>query len=52
MRRKRVTQWLAILAVAAFMLAMVSPAWAESGCHKTKGKGGSSGGVKIVHTVS
>lgn len=50
MRRKRFTKWLALLAVAAFMLSLVSPAWAESGCHKTKGKGGN--GPKVVQIVS
>ena len=41
MRRKRIKKWIALLAAVALPLWLVSPSNAESGCHKTKGKGGS-----------
>ncbi len=50
MRSKRFTKCLAVLAALALALWLVSPASAESGCHKTKGKGGSD--IKAVATVS
>jgi hypothetical protein len=49
MRRKRFTKWLAVLAALSLTLWLVSPTWAESGCHKIKGKGG--GAAKAVQTV-
>lgn len=49
MRKKRFTKWLAVLAALALTLWLVSPTQAETGCHKTKGKGGGSSQViKIV----
>lgn len=50
MRNKRFTRCLALLAALALTLWLVNPSWAESGCHKTKGKGGSD--TKAVQTVS
>jgi len=38
MRRKRITKWIALLAALALPLWLVSPSFAESGCHKIKGK--------------
>jgi len=39
---KRITKWIAILAAVAVSIWLVNPTWAESGCHKTKGKSGGS----------
>lgn len=50
MRSKRFMRCLAILAALTLTLWLVSPTSAETGCHKTKGKGGSSNNT--VQTVS
>jgi hypothetical protein len=42
MRGKRMTKWIALLAAVAMSLWAINPTWAESGCHKVKGKGGGS----------
>jgi len=39
---KRITKWIAVLAAFALSLWLVNPTWAETGCHKTKGKPGGS----------
>jgi hypothetical protein len=49
MRSKKLTRWVAVLAALALTLWLVSPTWAESGCHKVKGKGG--GSTQAVQTV-
>lgn len=51
MRRKRFTTCLAMLAALALMCWLVSPTWAESGCHKIKGKGGSDTNV-VIQTLN
>ena len=47
MRRKRMTKWIALLAAVALPLWLVSPSFAESGCHKVKGKGGGGGSNNV-----
>lgn len=39
---KRITKWIAILAAVTVSIWLVNPTWAESGCHKIKGKSGGS----------
>ena len=50
MRSKRLMRCLAVLAALTLTFWLVSPTSAETGCHKTKGKGGSD--TKAVQTVS
>ncbi|MEZ6192381.1 MAG: hypothetical protein R3C45_13985 [Phycisphaerales bacterium] len=50
MRSKRFMRCLAVLAALTLTLWLVSPTSAETGCHKTKGKGGSD--TKAVQTIS
>ncbi len=49
MRRKAFTRYLAVLAAIALTVWLVDPTWAESGCHKVKGKGGND--TKTVQPV-
>jgi len=42
MRNKRLIKLLSVLFAGALLLVMTSPTWAESGCHKIKGKSGQS----------
>ncbi len=49
MRGKRITKWIAVLAALTLTLWLASPTWAESGCHKVKGKGG--GSTQAIQTV-
>ena len=51
MRKKRFTKWLAVLAALTLTLWLVSPTWAESGCHKIKGKGKGTSS-QVTQTVS
>jgi len=53
MRRKRMTKWIALVAALALPLWLVSPSFAESGCHKIKGdRGGGSSNVVQVDRVA
>jgi len=49
MRRKAITRFLAGLAAITLTLWLINPTWAESGCHKVKGKGGND--TKTVQPV-
>ncbi len=53
MRGKRMTKWIALLVVVAMSAWLVNPTWAESGCHKIKGKpGGSTQNILVVDSPS
>lgn len=49
MRKKRFTRWLAVLTALTLTLWVVSPTWAESGCHKVKGKGSSTQAIQTIN---
>lgn len=51
MRGKRITKWMAVLVAVTLTWWLASPTWAESGCHKSKGKGGKPGNVVAVQVI-